>query len=74
MNEASKSYQTRLRPVEKKKLSRDRTLIEFEIAGLKFQTLGLTVSCGVEYHQIQDEILDLQSELNQLVYNRRPYR
>lgn len=74
MNEASKSYQARLRPAEKKNLSRDRTLIEFEIASLKFQTLGLTVSGGVEYHQIQDEILDLQSELSQLVYNNRPYR
>ena len=74
MNEASKSYQARLRPVEKKSLERDRTLIEFEIATLKFQALGLTISGNPEYREIQGKILDLRHEIDQLVYNRRPYR
>ncbi len=74
MNEASKSYQARLRPVEKKKLSRDHTLIEFEIATLKFRALGLTISGNPEYREIQNQILELKHEMDQLVYNRRPYR
>ena len=74
MNEASKSYQARLRPVEKKSLSRDHTLIEFEIATLKFQALGLTISGNPEYREIQNQILELKHEKDQLVYNRRPYR
>ena len=74
MNEASKSYQARLRPAEKKRLNRDRTLIEFEIATLKFQARGLTISGGYEYRQIQNEILELQEEIKRLVYSHRPYR
>jgi len=74
MNEASKSYQARLRPAEKKRLSRDHTLIEFEIATLKFQALGLTISGNPEYREIQNQILELKHEMEQLVYNHRPYR